>query len=247
MSKAMTAMVVDLSHYDSVMDYGAMKDCGVVGVIYKATQGIGYQDLTYDKARERALSAGLEWGAYHFGDASDVKLQVANFLGWAQIDGESLFALDFESNGSNTMSIDQARDWIEQVEDGLGREGQTVIYGGDLIKEELGNRADEFFGSRRLWLAQYGNEAVVQCSWDSYWLWQYSGDGMGPEPHTVDGINGDCDCNYYSGSVEQLVSEWATGRKELPISIVRSLVTLTIDAPSNVQVKIVYTNTAQKG
>lgn len=236
----MKAMVVDLSHYDSVSDYGAMRDCGVAGIIYKATQGMGYQDATYDRERTRALKAGLRWGAYHFGDSGDVKTQVANFLGWAQIDGETLFALDFEPNGGNTMSIDQARDFINGVESGLGRNLEMVLYSGNLIKECLGDKKDTFFGSRRLWLAQYGKTAVVQCSWDLYWLWQYSGDGEGPQPHTVDGIDGDCDCNYYAGSEEQLIGEWATGTTEvLPTT---NIVTLTIDAPNNVKVNIVYAN-----
>lgn len=242
----MKAMVVDLSHYDLVTDYEAMKANGVIGVIYKATQGMGYQDDTYDRERTRALKAGLKWGAYHFGDNGDVKIQVANFLGYAQIDRDSLFALDYESNGDNTMSIDQAQDWIEQVEKGLGREKQAVIYSGSLIKEDLGNQANEFFGCRRLWLAQYGDKPVVQCSWNTYWLWQYSGDGEGPEPHTVDGVDGDCDCNYYVGSVEQLGNEWATGTKELPIPTTPSLVTITIDAPNNIQVNVVYANSEQK-
>lgn len=242
---SMKVSVVDLSHYDTVTDYSAVKSSGVVGVIYKATQGTSNQDSTYHRERNKAVAAGLKWGAYHFGDASDVDKQVANFLGYAEIDPGSLFCLDFEDYSSNTMSLEAAREFIEKVEQGLGRPGEMVLYSGNLIKEELGNRADEFFGSRRLWLPQYGSSVVVQCSWDTYWLWQYTGDGQGPSPHTVAGISGNCDCNYYDGSSEQLVSEWASGTVVVP-PVVSTTVTLTIDAPPNIDIKIVYANTGAK-
>ena len=237
--------VVDLSHYDTVTDYGALKAAGVTGVIYKATQGSDYQDASYEDARIKALRAGLRWGAYHFGDNSDVSLQVANFLGYAQIDEDSLFVLDYEPYTGAQMNVVQARQWMTLVENGLGRPGESVFYSGNLIKEDLGSRNDPFFGARRLWLAQYGNTPVVQASWSTYWLWQYSGDGEGPTPHTVNGIEGNCDCNSYAGTPQQLNDEWAHGvivPPPPPPPAPSSLVTITIDAPSDVEVKIVYPN-----
>jgi GH25 family lysozyme M1 (1,4-beta-N-acetylmuramidase) len=235
--------VVDLSHWDTVTDYGALKAAGVTGVIYKATQGSSSTDATYNDARIKALRAGLRWGAYHFGDNTDVSLQVANFLGYAAIDEESLFCLDYEPYTGSQMNVVQAKQWMTLVENGLGRVGESVFYSGNLIKEDLGSKIDPFFGARRLWLAQYGSTAVVQASWSTYWLWQYSGDGEGPDPHTVDGISGNCDCNSYAGTDAQLNDEWAHGvagpTPPVPSS---SLVTITIDAPADVEVKIVYAN-----
>lgn len=236
--------VVDLSHWDTVTDYAKIKAAGITGVIYKATQGANSQDATYNDARIKALRAGLRWGAYHFGDNSDVRLQAANFLSFAQIDEDSLFVLDYEPYSGAQMNITQAKAWMMQVETGLSREGESILYSGNLIKEDLGSRKDPFFGARRLWLAQYGNTPVVQASWESYWLWQFSGDGEGPEPHTVDGISGNCDCSSYAGTAEALNDEWAHGIvvPPTPAPPASSLVTITIDAPADVEVKVVYLN-----
>ena len=93
----------------------------------------------------------------------------------------------------------------------LGR--KAVLYSGALIKEQLGDRVDPFFGSHRLWLAEYGPEPRVPRSWSQQWLWQYSGDGIGPEPRTVAGIpgaGGALDCNSYQQSAADLAAQWAS-------------------------------------
>jgi lysozyme len=241
MSEPINFLVIDLSHYDPANDYAKVKAAGIVGVIYKATQGTGYQDPTYDQQRRAALKAGLKWGAYHFGDGSDVKLQVANFLGFAQIDPETIFCLDYEPNASSQMSLAQAKDFITQVENGLGRITECVLYSGNQIKEQLGNKKDAWWGARRLWLAQYGSTPTWPPAWTKYWLWQYSGDGQGPHPHTVDGCDPNIDCSSYSGTPDQLAAEWASGipAPPPPPPPTNLIVTLTIDAPPGVTVNVV--------
>jgi len=230
-------LVVDLSHWDPADDYEAVTAAGVVGVIYKATQGTGYQDPTYHKQRSAALKADLLWGAYHFGDASNPKKQVDNFLGFAEINANTLFCLDFEDYSSQ-MTLDGARAFIQECEDRLGRPGECVIYSGNTIKEFLGDTNDEFFGARRLWLAQYGNKAVCQCSWDNYWLWQYTDGTYGPQPHTVDGCDSSgVDCNHYDGTAEQLAAEWAGGSAAPPEPAPSDLIVQVI-APPGVQIKV---------
>lgn len=205
-------LVVDLSHWDPAENYAQVKAAGVAGVIYKASQGTGYRDSTYGKQRAAALKAGLLWGAYHFGDSSDPKRQVDNFLSYAKIDDKTLFCLDWEDNPSSQMDSDGAASFIDFCEQKLGRPNECVVYSGNTAKEALGNKADPFFGARRLWLAQYGAKAVCQASWTSYWLWQYTDGVNGPEPHTVEGCSIDgVDCNHYDGTTEQLCGEWASG------------------------------------
>jgi lysozyme len=38
-------------------------------------------------------------------------------------------------------------------------------------------------------------------------MWQYTDGGVGPEPHSVNGI-GSCDREYYKGTDTQLKSWW---------------------------------------
>jgi len=235
-------LVVDLSHWDPAQDYNQVKAAGVCGVIYKATQGTGYRDSTYLKQRQAALNAGLLWGAYHFGDATNAQKQVDNFLAYAQIDDQTLFCLDWEDNPSSQMKLDGARQFIDLCEQELGRPSQCVIYSGNTAKEFLGNKNDPFFGGHRLWLAQYGTNCVCQASWDTYWLWQYTDGTYGPEPHTVDGCSPDgIDCNHYDGTPDDLAAEWASGVPAPPPPVPPSelVVTVTIDVPPGVTVNVV--------
>lgn len=243
MSHPINLMVVDLSHYDPANDYAKVKAAGIVGVIYKATQGVSYTDPTYKAQKKLALAAGLKWGAFHFGDSSNVEKQVANFLNFADPDPDILISLDFEDNSSNTMSLEQARQWIDQVETQLVRPEETVFYSGNLIKERLGSTIDPFWSARRLWLAQYGSDPSVPASWQAsgFWLWQYTDGTDGPTPHTVPGCDsGGVDCNSYDGTADQLVSEWASGvpSPTPPAPPPNALVSVTIVAPPGVQVLI---------
>ncbi|MGN7998676.1 glycoside hydrolase family 25 protein [Sphingomonas sp. 22176] len=199
-------MVVDVYHRSIVRDLAAAKAAGVQGIIHKATTGTSGRDELYDDRRIAAQKAGLLWGAYHWGTALLPAQQVENFLGWAKPDDDTLVALDYEPSPNNQMTLDGAREFLERIQEKLGR--RAVLYSGHLIKEELGAQIDPFFGAHRLWLAQYTATATVQPSWKTYWLWQYS-DGAA----TIPGIPGDgaghVDQNHYAGSAEQLAVEWA--------------------------------------
>ena len=202
-------MVVDIYHADQVYDLKATAAAGIRAVIHKSSQGVNVQDSSYDERRKLVRSLGLLWGAYHFATDEDVGAQVENFLTTSQPDDNTLLVLDFEPNRNNTMALDQARAFMQLILDKTGR--RPAIYSGNLIKEELGKAIDPFFAQHRLWISQYGPTAKLPPTWKKYWLWQYTGDGIGPLPHTVPGIRGKLDLNIYDGTPEQLAAEWATG------------------------------------
>jgi lysozyme len=206
-------LVIDLSHFDFATDYAKVKASGVAGVIYKATQGSGMNDSTYLAQKAEAKAAGLLWGAYHFGDGSDPKDQAQNFLTFARVDPDELFCLDYEDYPSSQMSIGQAETFVVDVEAGLGRNGQCVLYSGNLIKETIRSQDQGFWSARRLWLAEYGPTPKVPAPWAKQWLWQYTDGESGPTPHGVPGVSEKThDCNHYDGTPEQLAAEWATGK-----------------------------------
>jgi len=200
-------VVIDISHYDRADPDGFQKAraFGIVGVIHKASEGAGIGDGAYDEHRQAAVAAGLLWGAYHFIRPVSVEAQVELFLRRAKPDDQTLLALDYEV-GSVTLS--QARDFIERVEAKIGRD--CVLYSGNTIKENLGSKADSWWGARRLWLAQYSSRPRVQRSWNKYWLWQYTGDGSGPAPHAVPGIHiqGGLDISHFDGTADELRDQW---------------------------------------
>ena len=206
--------VVDLYHDDQVTSFADAAAAGTWGIIHKATTGGTGHDAMYATRRPQALAAGLLWGAYHWGTAHEpVSDQVDNFLNIAQPDENTLVALDYEKTEGNQMTLDQAREFLTLIEQRLGR--KAVLYSGGLIKEQLGSTIDPFFGSHRLWLAQYATlSPTVQKSWDTFWLWQYTDSVAGTPPNHMPGIpgdaNGNLDCNSYLGTREQLAAQWAS-------------------------------------
>jgi len=202
--------VYDLNHGDNVTDFKISAAAGLRGIIHKASQGTSMKDPAYDRRRGMAKDAGLLWAAYHFNDGSDVKAQVSNFLSAAKPDSNTGMWLDFEDNTTN-MSIQDAVIFMKRVEDSIGRE--AGIYSGNRLKENIGklSSADfDYLTSRRLWLCQYGNNAILPKGYKEFWLWQFSGDGFGPLPHDFPGIaTKNIDLNTFIISEERFVSEWA--------------------------------------
>lgn len=199
---------------DCVVGFQKAADAGVWGIIHKATQGVSFRDSAYERRREAAQQVGLLWGAYHFNTGDDVAAQVRNFVEAAKPDDKTLMVLDFEDNPRSNMSVHEAVSFMKLVEDKIGR--NCAIYSGNKLKEsidDLSNNEFDYITSKRLWLCQYGSQAVLPKGFANYWLWQYTGDGIGPLPHYVPGITvpggRGIDLNIYGGSKEQLSQEWA--------------------------------------
>lgn len=209
-------MVIDISHWNSTVDFAQVKAAGIYGVIHKASEGGTVIDDKYLSRAREALNLGLLWGAYHFAnDTEPVQKQVDNFLSMVGVDNETLYCLDWEDNEGDTMSAAQAKEFIERLESQIGP-NRTVIYSGNTAKEALGSKADPFFGARRLWLCQYGTSPTCQASWDKWWLWQYSDSKQGPGPHGCPGVSNPCDTNSWDGTIEALHAEWS-GAVTVPV------------------------------
>ena len=208
-------LVVDLYHGDRVTDFAALKAAGVAGVIHKAHQGASPHgnDPVYRLRRRAATHAGLLWGAYHFMTDDDPAAQAEAFLASATPDADTLLAIDFEPYGRRTPSLGQLRALLHAIVVRAGR--KAVIYSGSLLKETLAASPDNFLGSHSLWLAQYAQEWTLapMTAWQRPWLWQFTGDGQGPEPHKLPGVAGSggfVDINRFEGTVEQLAAEWVS-------------------------------------
>jgi GH25 family lysozyme M1 (1,4-beta-N-acetylmuramidase) len=227
--------VIDISHHNPVHSWADVAAAGILGVIHKATEGTSFVDHTYHERWPMAWGKGLLWGAYHFATASPVAEQVDHFLGNTGIHERLLYALDWEDYGSNTMSPEQAREFMERVDLATGR--PCVLYSGNTVKEALGSRVDSFFGAHRLWLAQYGSNPTPQASWDDWWLWQYSDGQAGPGPHGCPGISGYVDTNSFDGSDAELAAEWS-GIEAPPRERIEARVEISIVASGPVIVTV---------
>lgn len=224
---AVNLKVLDLSHHncgpsgdpDDPIDFDAVRAFGVVGIIHKASQGVSVSDKKYAERRQAAARAGLLWGAYHFATGDDADAQVRWFLRCAQPDANTLVALDHEPNNGNELDAPGARAWLESCRDQVGR--LPKFYSGSLIKQQNGALSGDdrsFFSGVSLWLCQYGPSAVLTdfnrrpLPWSSYWLWQFSGDGVASHGIMVPGVfsGSKVDMNTWDGSDEDLAGQWAS-------------------------------------
>ena len=102
-------------------------------MIHEATYPRFDRTPTTAPGKSAAARAGLLWGAYHFGDATDPVRQADHFLrrgGFAlarvrnsRPDGV-LLVLDFEKNGhypGGTMRVDQAVAFVERIRQRTGK------------------------------------------------------------------------------------------------------------------------------
>ncbi|PYS21378.1 MAG: hypothetical protein DMF72_17395 [Acidobacteria bacterium] len=200
-------VVFDLSHHNGNVDLEQAQQAGLVGVIHKATQGTGMVDNMYATNRQKAQAAGLLWGAYHFGTAGDGAAQADFFLSKATPDAQTLLVLDYEPNGNSTMTLDQARAFVQRIQDQTGR--YPGLYSGSLIKQQLGSKPpDPILYKCFLWIAQYGPAPTqIPQTWSTWTMWQYTDGNVGPQPHSVAGI-GNCDRDQFNGTTEQLQQLW---------------------------------------
>lgn len=200
---------IDLSHHNANVDFSQLAAAGIVGVLHKATQGADYTDPLYASRRTLARQAGLRWGAYHFGDGSDVTTQAAHFLAQAQAAVGDLLALDVEQNsGGSSMSLAQAEQFVQTVQAQTGR--WPGVYGGSYLKSLLAGSTTSVLGRCWLWVSEYASQPSIAPLWPRWTLWQYSDGNLGPGPHSVAGA-GACDRDQFNGDLAGLKRWWDGG------------------------------------
>jgi lysozyme len=199
-------VVVDLSHFNTVTNFATVKEDGIVGIIHKATQGTTERDPKFDSRREEARTAGLWWGAYHFGTGGNGLAEAEFFLSTVNPGPNDLLVLDFEQNPSGaSMTLAEAEQFVSHVQGQTGR--WPGLYGGSYLKELLGETPDPVLANCWLWLSEYGPTPRVPANWPTWTMWQYTDGEVGPEPHAVSGI-GNCDRDQFNGDMDGLSRLW---------------------------------------
>lgn len=201
--------IIDISHYQSHIDFGKVKADGIVAIIHKATEGQTYKDGHYHNNKAKAKAQGFLWGAYHFSSGGSVTNQVNHFLDYAQPEDDEVIALDFEPSSSGpNMTLDQAHRFVEMIKTELGR--YPMIYGGSLLRHAVGTNPDPILANCPLWYARYASSPVgipTQIWINGETLWQYTDGNDGPDPQKVDGI-GRCDRDIFNGTEVELREKW---------------------------------------
>lgn len=186
-----------------------------VGIIHKASQGAGVPDPLYEARRLKATAAGFLWGAYAFNTGENVAGQVAAFFKVATPDAATGMYLDFEDNSKSEMSLAQALEFLDRGDQKLGR--RLGIYSGNRMKELIPAASAaqrDFLAQHAFWGCEYGpvfKDVDVNghpLPWAAPFLWQDTGDGIGPQPHTLDGIEQGADLSIFKGTRDQLAAAW---------------------------------------
>jgi lysozyme len=205
MPSVISDAVIDLSHWQAPVDFAQAKSAGIAAVILKATQGANWIDTTFAARFAAATAAGLLVGAYHFLDASEPVLQVANFLSVAR--GCPVLALDAEPNEiGGTVTVAQAAEAAARLHMAAGR--TPLIYISRFGPDERGTGFPNSVLSRcPLWLPAYNSLPVCPPGWSKWLLWQHTDGSVGSDMAPVAGI-GRCDRSRFAGTVADLAAWW---------------------------------------
>lgn len=197
---ARTCQVIDVSHWNVVTDWSAVRGSGVTGVILKASEGTGYKDSAFDAYYEGALTAGLKVGAYHYlkpGSDDEIGDQMQLFN--AVVGGSCVrCAIDYEAEGLTLNHLKQSLSLLS----GLRPQSRICIYGSSLLKGQLGDSNDATLAAYPLWLAHYTtNPTWPEGTWKQWSLWQFNDGQNGASPKgEIKGITtGVVDHNVFDG------------------------------------------------
>ena len=213
---------IDVSYWDSGIDWPKVRATGQRFVIIKATEGETYEDPTFKDNWRGAKTAGLLRGVYsYFHPNQDPKKQADHFInvvGSMNDNGELPPALDLEvSDGvSKDKIIVRAKTWLDRVEQAFGK--KAFIYSSISFLQtnfsELGGGPPVWAKEYPLWLAWYPNQYVPEMiplipnGWFNWTVWQYSNKGI------LNGINAKVDLDVFNGTLEQL---YTLGGVQIPV------------------------------
>jgi lysozyme len=192
--------VIDISHWQGFPDMQRVRAAGVLALIHKATEGTAYKDPNRAKNCSAAIKAGIKVCTYHWLKPGETAVeQMMNYIRTINpVPGERVI-IDYEEAGCDLVQLKIAVQYL--ISD--PRRLQVTVYSGHLIKQQLGDRRDDFLAANTsLWLAQYtdGVPSWPKATWPRWSLWQYSESGA------VDGIDGMAvDLDRFNGSDANLL------------------------------------------
>ena len=196
---------------DNIESFHAMADAGIKLVFLKASQGASFKDFQYRSRADRAASVpGLFVGGYHFLNYEDPELQLANFL--SCIKAGEIMALDcekYDAHPDQTVTVEIAEAVVSGLLAASGR--LPVLYCGSwLFEQESRGKINPVSILRKCpgWGYRYSDQLPQMIHGMDLVLHQFTGDGVGPLPHTISGCSNNADLSRWIGNVADIPA-WA--------------------------------------
>lgn len=191
---------IDVSHFQSSVNWPAVKATGIAFAFAKASDGNTYTDPQFANNWRGMQAAGILRGAYHFYESKDdPQTQAQQFLKVVGQLGSNDMppVVDIESNTGcfGTQSLaSNLQIWLDAVEQSLQR--TPIIYTNCGFWNANLNAQ---FSRYPLWIAQYRvAQPKIPNGWNRWTFWQSSESG------SVAGITGAVDTDVFAGSMADL-------------------------------------------
>ncbi|MBK7408528.1 MAG: glycoside hydrolase family 25 protein [Saprospirales bacterium] len=183
---------IDVSHYQSRVNWDLVAEEGIQFVFVKATEGMSHQDSLFCLNWGSIKEAGLKRGAYHFfrpGVPADH--QAHNFMELVQLEeGDMPPVLDIEVLDDATQEelVEGVRAWLQQVE--LRYHIKPILYTNlKFYYKYLYGQFEDY----PIWIARYNAFQPRLGRGKDWHFWQYANKGR------MKGIFGDVDFNVFRG------------------------------------------------
>ncbi|MBI1946459.1 MAG: SH3 domain-containing protein [Deltaproteobacteria bacterium] len=207
-----TVKGIDVSYYQSNIDWAQVADDGVQYAFIRVSDGLGHVDSKFERNWAGARDQGILRGAYQFFRSNQDPIAQAELLieKVGQLEaGDLPPVIDVESkDGQSAQTIARkVGQWLDHVEAALGV--RPIIYTGPYFWRDQVGGAD--FDDHALWIAHYGTSCpYVPATWTSWTFHQHSSSGR------VRGISGNVDMNLFNGTLNQLRALTVAGTPQPP-------------------------------
>ncbi|HEY8371138.1 MAG TPA: GH25 family lysozyme [Pseudonocardiaceae bacterium] len=182
---------IDVSRWNDVTDWHAVRDNGITFVSVKVTEGTTHVDPVSSRHVSGAREAGVTTGGYHYARPEDTAAQVAHFADRLSelglLNDDSLWPmLDMEADGFDDPD-GFVRDFVHRFREYTGTHGLLVYANRYWFTQVL--RPDEWLDDGvLLWIARYnGDPGTTEWEHPRLALHQYTNTG------SVPGVNGHVD------------------------------------------------------
>ncbi|HMR44702.1 MAG TPA: GH25 family lysozyme [Saprospiraceae bacterium] len=188
---------LDVSHYQSYINWDQVALSPVHFVFVKATEGLTMTDTLFCHNWYELERVGLKRGAYHFYRPTiGAREQAVNFLNAVEMKlGDMPPVLDIEVTDGvkSDRIIDSLKVWLREVEAGVGL--RPIIYTNlKFYHQHLAGHFIEY----PVWIARYHYQKPFLDPGKDWDFWQYGNRGE------IAGIKGDVDFNVFRGTFPEL-------------------------------------------